>query len=601
MDSDVRDFLFQIFDAHGIIGEGPNGALVFSPEARSLKITQIYEIIAEHIENTQDEIDSPSLLRAINRWQREQKEFKSEVQEALIALYELKAEEMRSKSGKKDIYEIFYTMKYNGLEPYLGKLMPHDPKILIYNKVEDIIIKGVEFSIDDILEDIGISRAKLKNPITRSKYREVIPIFDPNMSSRFSRKYIPERSEYLDILNLHNPPAWRKLCPERIKKLPLERAKFYFFLNEHLFCEANELDYGYCWQQMSIKSRCQNYMVLNGMKGCGKTAWALTQRQLVSPEYFEIGSGATVGRFNGKLLNKRHVNFDEVGAKSTEKGVDGLKAIANSRIHVEQKGKEAVTIQNYCSFSITLNYEGELGIKPDERRFSIPKLSDKTLPQAMLESGQFGDDPLVIDKIISDHMRFLEGDNPTEEEIETFAIYGYFILNYETKYNNDPIRPLKGDAFYASCSLQLEQYEREILSWIPDNAEPDRPIPLRKIKGNGFELPEGSKYSKLDEWCLAAQIPEFNKRKNQSYFPTKKLERWLQSYFHKSKTQIGRLVLMKHYYKEGLRPDEMEMQALLVYPEAIELLKEDAKKAREKDKGLESVIVESEIDDADLL
>jgi energy-coupling factor transporter ATP-binding protein EcfA2 len=207
------------------------------------------------------------------------------------------------------------------------------------------------------------------------------------------------------FINLYTLPPWKKI--KDAKPEITEKMKFFF---EFLFPEQESRDVAMRWILRSIKGRAQEYLVLCGPQGSGKSLFAGTLLKTIHGEQnFFLGKEDFItNHFIGYIENKTLGFIDEFSVWSRAQG-DVLKNRINDSLMIEGKFQNQRTITNTCSFVLATNYYYAIHIDPTTpRRFSVPELTDKNL---LTEMGEVWVDHLVSemkdDETIANFMAWL--------------------------------------------------------------------------------------------------------------------------------------------------------------------------------------------------
>jgi len=252
-------------------------------------------------------------------------------------------------------------------------------------------------------------------------------------------KYVPFGEESEDIIvdgaefkqiNTYVKAPWMRLVPfpnpggEVVEDLPEEIQKFF----GHLFIDPDSLDYVLDWIYYMLTSRMEVALVLNGAKGVGKGIVNMLDTN-----------------FNSDFMNTRLMEFDEL--KITKKRVNHLKLYFNDDLSLEVKGVDGgVKMQNHNSFYISANGASDLYIESDDRRFSVIKVTDRSLLK-VFSAGEIND---LIGKLSS-------------SESDILLRVGRYILNRGTKLNYGKINPYRTDRFFELVENSLAGWQKYII------------------------------------------------------------------------------------------------------------------------------------------
>jgi len=335
----------------------------------------------------------------------------------------------------------------------------------------------------DLVKDEGVMR--------------VMTCFDPyTLESLFPRDSKSSSIRMLHV-NYYVAPRWRFLKVE---------AKFEGFIKDlinHLIPNADEREFVLDWLHYALVKRNETVLCLIGSRGTGKGLLLNNiMEQLLGTEYHEVAKQEVLtDKFNPEFKNKRHVYFDEVDV-SGDRELTRFKALANHKISLEAKGEDAETIDNYASMSLTSNSKKDFRAEPQERRFSVPEVTDRPLLEVYDE-----------DEISAFCKRIQE---PESEEI---AAFGNWLLERDPK--NPAQRPLKGKYFFDLCRLSMPEWKAFLIDYFLHEGEIGVAVPASTLKKHFIKL-----------------------HGEEAPFVTKKgsYESFLGDYLHEGKYRIGRAI-----------------------------------------------------------
>jgi hypothetical protein len=404
-----------------------------------------------------------------------------------------------------------------------------DPLILLYNPENHKVLPRV-----DIQMYLIKSGRKEQEIINDSSVLSVVTVFDPFCPEPIVHRLHDGLNRKIAHLNLYTAPRW-----QRTDHAPKYEG-FIKTLIEHLFPVSEERESVLDWMHYALTRRNGTILCLAGPRGTGKSLLMSILSYLIGPEYSEIGNKELLAKnFNSAFKNKRLVVFEEVEV-SDSTALNRLKALANNRIALEEKGKDSETINNYTSMAILLNDISQLKISPQDRRFSAPEVAEHDLRRSIPE----------ID--IQDFTDKLEG----EEVFDEVASFGQYLMERTPKKSN--MYAIKGDYYYFLCSLALAEWKNFIIQFIIDKGQVDVSLPTKRIaaafqvhhpqaeNGKGLRFPDRS--STFDEF--------------------------LKDYKHRGEFYIGSLI--KTY--EGSR----EVLGIMPNPEFLNYMKEQRLKNEAK-------------------
>lgn len=277
--------------------------------------------------------------------------------------------------------------------------------------------------------------------------RRVMTCFDPYTLKSLFIKDSKTNSIRMYHVNYYVAPAWR------FNKTGGILTGFIEDLIDHLFPNPEEREYVLDWLHYAIIKRNETVLCLIGARGTGKGLLLNNiLEQLIGTEYHEIAKQEVLTeKFNSEFKNKRHVYFDEVDI-SGDKEITRFRALANHKISVEAKGEDAETMDNFASMSLSSNHKKEFRAEPQERRFSVPEVTDKPFLEVYTE-----------DEINDFCQRIKEPDS-----IE-IAEFGHFLLN--RKPTNSAQRPLKGKYFFELCRMSMPEWKSFIIDYFINEGE----------------------------------------------------------------------------------------------------------------------------------
>jgi hypothetical protein len=262
------------------------------------------------------------------------------------------------------------------------------------------------------------------------------------------------------VLNTYNAPAWRLLEFKGIPSIP----PFFTKLLDHLFPTEGHVEYVLAWICRAVLGRNNTILTLVGAKGIGKTLLANTIGALVGEKYYSVvGNSILTDKFNAPMKNNRLLFIDEVVAKTQEE-LSKLKNYVNNVIPIEEKGVDVSTTRNHNSLILSCNVDDNIGLQADDRRYSVPDLTDINLLT------------LIDEEEINAFS--VEIENP---ESDTLVTLGNWILEnaeeYMDKYPDHA--PLKGESFYHIVRSNMKMWEIFTEDYILTS--PDRRIPKKEV------------------------------------------------------------------------------------------------------------------------
>ncbi len=283
--------------------------------------------------------------------------------------------------------------------------------------------------------------------------RHVWPVFNPFTAELHFPITLEDVGE-IDALNLAIPPNWLK------KLKPTTKPEFSGFIHRlihHLFPDEEDRERVLDWCHYAVTRRNGTMLCLVGARGSGKTTFVLILAKLVGNRYFTIAPESVLtDKFNSVFKNKRLVAFEEVAIVDNS-SINKVKAWCNHIISIEEKGVDHALAENYSSMVLLINNRMELKIAPQERRFSVPRVTDDDLKE------EFSQEELT---------QFNEGLNHEEEwMMDEIGKFGLFLQQRVPKYSNEV--PIKNEAFFEQAEMSLTEWQRGLRDYILDHANED--------------------------------------------------------------------------------------------------------------------------------
>ena len=327
--------------------------------------------------------------------------------------------------------------------------------------------------------------------------RKVMTCFDPYRLEYIFSKETRSGSMNIFHVNYYVPPRWRFVKAD---------AKFTGFIKglvEHLFPNKEDREYVLDWLHYAIVKRNETVLCLIGARGTGKGVLLYNiMGALIGQEYHSVAKQEVLTeKFNAEFNNKRFVYFDEVNV-SGDKELNKFRQLANAKIAMEAKGYDAETIDNYASMALSSNDKRDFKAEPQERRFSVPEVTEQPLTNIYSE-----------EEIEAFCKRI---DDPDSVEI---AEFGNFLINRVPTHVAQ--KPLKGKYFFELCRLSMPEWKTFIIDQIITEGKEGEPI-LNKTLDKLFKRVHGEK----------------------AVFPSRRatIQAFLGDYVHEAKYRIGTVV-----------------------------------------------------------
>ena len=315
---------------------------------------------------------------------------------------------------------------------------------VLYNKVTQ--------NISNVSPEVweGLLTAEEKKMIN-SLYTHALVEYDPYDLTK--ERKVEFEGMILPRINIYNAPKWRERWEngpqESVECPPLAKKLF-----EHLFPDEECLEYVLHWIYTMIKKRNETYLVLNGAKGIGKGVLASLLSGLVGREHStETPVSFMSSDFNSVLNNKRLIIMDE--AKVCDKHYYKLKRYANKFQNIEMKGVDADSArETFHSFIVLNNDLTDMYLESDDRRFSVPEVTDLPLRKSMRSE--------EIEQLV----RLAE----TEDE-DFFYDLGGWILNNCSSQKYDEFTVWAREKYHALVFVSLKEWQKYIVTTVTEGMD----------------------------------------------------------------------------------------------------------------------------------
>ena len=317
-------------------------------------------------------------------------------------------------------------------------------------------------------------------------------------------------------VNFYVPPRWR------YKEVTVELPPLINEFMTHLFPSEEVRKYIFHWLYNLIVKRNQTYLCLIGARGVGKNIFAEELcGALVGLDHFEkVGDSLLEDKFNAPLKNKRLIILDEVDVDEDRK-VNRLKAFGNDMIPIESKGVDSKKERNFNSFIIATNSLDGMHFGPEERRFSIPEISENKLDKIW-----------SVEKI---NALVKELRNPDSDMV---AQFGHWVLGNGEIKGKDEFYCYKGAYFFEVLRISMYDWQKFIVDEVTS----------KKKKVYWVKA-----IAKLHADAIKEVSPDFKGRVMFPRADSSKLVTFLKNYLHEGNDRIG--TLAKTYNSEKGREE----------------------------------------------
>lgn len=220
-----------------------------------------------------------------------------------------------------------------------------------------------ELVMKKILGEEGFSDYFVKNII----YKKLI--YDP-----YETPGEADHPRHGESINLFDPPEWLE---DPIEKGDIKLDPRIEEFIDHFFADEESKEYALLWCHGMLTRKNMYSQVLVGAKGIGKGIWCDLNIALVgSKNYFEAPKSFFTSNFNQYLATCQFFFLDETTITGDNREL--LKRFMNDRAALETKNlsiEETVDIN--ANFMISNNSILNIKLEDDDRRFSVPMLTEK--------------------------------------------------------------------------------------------------------------------------------------------------------------------------------------------------------------------------------
>lgn len=253
------------------------------------------------------------------------------------------------------------------------------------------------------------------------------------------------------IFNSYNPPIWRQRLID-VSSIPDVYKDFF----EHLVLnyktgkvEEKDLQYIIDWTATTLyPERYLPFLCFVAKKGVGKGIFGNILKSLHGSDNTAYTSQRLFNSsFNSQIMNKTLIHLDEIKIQNDQQE-NILKLLINNNIEIEGKKKDAYNVDNFASVFITTNNYDIFKITSDERRYSIPYITDLKLE----------DDEFLMD-------RYKSSENLVNllYDPDNISKLGNYLISY---INNVPIdfsKPFNSSRTKDIIRASLSEWECEVI------------------------------------------------------------------------------------------------------------------------------------------
>jgi hypothetical protein len=327
--------------------------------------------------------------------------------------------------------------------------------------------------------------------------------FDPYNISAY-RPIVLEGMK-LTQFNLYQPPKWMESDKEGNHIIGASDVKLPEIIHEfmsHIFPDPKARAFVWCWMHYALVSRCETYLVLNGKKGLGKGLFVEhILARIVGEDNFKLAPESFLtSDFNSSLDKGRLIYIDEQRV-DTELKLNKLKRYINRTQAIERKGVDAdKVVDTYNSFVISNNYDLDMRVEWDDRRFSVMDMNKTALREIW---GQ---------EKIDEFVELMK--NP-----EVQKMLGYYVLYYGMQDGQDEFTAWKGEHFYHLAYVHLAEWQKVVVDSILSR--------------------------KAEEYDLRDLRSDYKARVENGRFPVKvdRISSFLENYLHNGVDKLGQVMI----------------------------------------------------------
>lgn len=308
----------------------------------------------------------------------------------------------------------------------------YEPVALVEHNNEQVLYDRVERKISTMSYNFLLRKIRDKDLKADFMSREVNGklVFNPKRteSEWQEREWV--------TYNMYKAPMWRTVDLDG--ELPDNFKRFI----EFLIPSQEARMYTLRWIREMIEGQNYTYLVLNGMKGIGKSALIKMLTYLVGPDYVGKPPRNWLDtHFNAWLENKRLIYSEE--CTLSEERHEQMKDLIEGDQSITKKGKDALkSAPIHASYILTNNKIKNCYAEWDDRRFSYIELTNEEFD---------GDLGALIDEI--------------ENDLESIAYktqLGKWLLAQEYE-EWDARMPYKGDKFDLIVKNSLPTWQRALV------------------------------------------------------------------------------------------------------------------------------------------
>ena len=301
-------------------------------------------------------------------------------------------------------------------------------------------------------------------------------------SNVFTRDVTKDTGEVVKetIVNSYNiPKIVRRLNgdPGFLDLSYLKNGKLNGFIKKlilHLLPNKTDRELTLDWLHHAIFSRAATALILVGQKGTGKNILVETiLRPLVGSKYHKKTNKQTLEeKFNSPYKMSRIVLFDEVPLNDDVK-IDNIKNLLNGQIGLEKKGQDIEDIKNYASSIFLHNDRSKMRLSTDDRRFSVPEITNTPMRGYNQAGGEFTDEE------ISEFCKAIDEEDVNSDHYKDLCLFYLFLRDRVPTL--DRHQPIKNDYYFKVCDESMPGWQTMALRTIHSITKRDMVVPFGMI------------------------------------------------------------------------------------------------------------------------
>lgn len=342
--------------------------------------------------------DNPSKLEDIKKTIYEKNNVKKIENKKVDVKADIKVDE---KVDENNIFnnELYIKQKKEFEEIHGAFKLENPMSYCVFDKTNNEIVQYKKADISTFCED-RFDRIQ----INEKKFKSFIDVWYEDKNKKRYKKMVFDPSNITNDINYNHFKGFKYDTDLNIDGLKDEDFAF-FKLLRFLSPTDTEYDFTKSWFSHILKSpekktNCA-IVLYSKLEGVGKNMLIDTFIKLIDDYYGLIKQIEDIKKnFNVDLCNKFLIYGDEITANA-KLLVDRIKdSITASKIKLEKKGFDAITLRDYSNWIFTTNNENCFKISPEDRRFFMFHCNEeKQKPEFYDEVVREMNDPLIMHKL----------------------------------------------------------------------------------------------------------------------------------------------------------------------------------------------------------